>query len=61
MCKYSYSEFSERTKRDMLYCSNPDFKPSSERLCLCQRYCPDKARYIPHNQDKLHCKYCIDS
>ena len=29
-------------------------------LCICQRYCKDKSCYIPHNQDKMHCKYYED-
>ncbi len=60
MCKFAYSQFNERLKNDMIYCSCLDNKISSEKLCLCQRYCKDKSRYIPHNQDKLHCKYYMD-
>ena len=29
-------------------------------LSICQRYCKDKSCYIPHNQDKMHCKYYED-
>lgn len=60
MCKYSYSQFNEKAKTEMLYCLNKDNKRITNGLCLCQRYCRDKQRYIPHNQDKKHCKYCAD-
>lgn len=26
------------------------------KLCICQRFCPDKDKYIPHQQ-KSGCKY----
>jgi len=60
MCRYCYSKISESTKKRMLYCNNENVKNGSENLCLCQRYCTQKGKYIEHNQDKRHCKYCID-
>ncbi len=60
MCKYAYSQFNERTKKDMIFCMCENNHRSKQHLCLCQRYCPDKSRYIPHNQDKMHCKFYED-
>lgn len=56
MCKYAYIQLNEKTKQNMIYCSG-GVKINSEGLCICQRYCKDKSCYIPHNQDKMHCKY----
>lgn len=59
MCKYAYIQLNRKTKQNMIYCSG-GVKINSEGLCICQRYCKDKSCYIPHNQDKMHCKYYED-
>ena len=57
LCKYTISKFDNKTKTDMIFCLNKKLEPEFNKMCLCQKYCPDKGRYIAHNQDKRHCKY----
>ena len=60
MCKFAYIQFNERTGKDMIFCMCEKNQLNSQNLCLCQRFCPDKSRYIPHNQDMMHCKFYED-
>lgn len=55
MCKYSYVKDDGK-----IYCSHENVM-NSKGLCICQRYCNNKSQYIPHNQDRNHCKYYSDS
>ena len=63
LCKHCYEAFVPRSGKVMLYCrlltqnrgrliSDDQIPPVSplSGLCLCQRYCPDQDKYIPHWQ-----------
>ena len=59
MCKNCYEKFVERSGKIMLICrlmeeskvENTDMT----KLCICQRFCSDKDKYIPYQQ-KEGCK-----
>lgn len=55
MCKNAYEMKSERTKKVMIFCKLLGQDGSLDQLCISQRYCPDKDRYIEINQ-KRDCK-----
>jgi len=60
MCENAYEQVSERTGKIMIFCNlkNNGEKVRNEmmKLCICQRFCPDKDKYIPHQQ-KEQCKF----
>lgn len=59
MCKNCYESFVERSGKTMLFCklreNNNEFKTEMMKLCICQRFCSDKDKYIPYRQ-KEGCK-----
>ncbi len=64
ICKYCYETFVPRSGKFMLSCrlfaqdgkgNSTPFSPL-QHLCLCQRYCRDQGKYIPHQQ-KSGCKH----
>ena len=59
MCKNCYEKFVERSRKIMLFCklldSDKEAKTEMMKLCICQRFCSDKDKYIPHQQ-KRDCK-----
>lgn len=62
MCKNCYEKFVERSGKKMLFCKlldeDKNLKNEMIKLCICQRFCKDKNKYIPNNQ-KQNCKnYC---
>ena len=63
MCKNCYEKFVERSRKIMLFCklldSDKEAKTEMMKLCICQRFCSDKDKYIPHQQ-KEGCKYYED-
>ena len=63
MCKNCYEKYVDRTGKEMLFCKlriNENASHDSMfNLCICQRYCSDKEKYIPHNQ-RENCKYYED-
>lgn len=59
MCKNCYEKYIKRSEKTMLICKLKEFKHSVDEiacLCICQRYCNDKDKYIPFHQ-KNRCKY----
>lgn len=59
LCKKCYEKLLERSGKIMLFCKLKDDEPNlSEmlKLCICQRFCSDKDKYIPHKQ-RERCKY----
>ncbi len=57
MCKQCYEEYIERSGKTMLLCEIKSKEESGlARLCICQRFCPDRDKYIPHQQ-REQCKY----
>ncbi len=63
MCKNCYEKFVERSGKIMLFCklldADKEVKTEMMKLCICQRFCMDKDKYIPHQQ-KEGCKYYED-
>lgn len=59
MCKNCYEKFVERSRKIMLFCklldSDKEAKTEMMKLCICQRFCSDEDKYIPHKQ-KEGCK-----
>ena len=62
MCKYTLSKKSQLTGILTIYCTNEKFvKDRPDKMCVCQKFCREKGYYIPHNQDKRHCKFLEDN
>lgn len=63
MCKNCYEKFVERSGKIMLFCKlldvDKEAKTEMMKLCIFQRFCSDKDKYIPHQQ-KEGCKYYED-
>lgn len=55
MCKNAYEQLSERTKKIMIFCKLKGTDASLSQLCISQRFCSNKDKYIPNNQEK-NCK-----
>lgn len=55
MCKNAYEKVSDRTKKVMIFCKLKGTDGLLSDLCISQRFCPDKDRYIEINQ-KRDCK-----
>lgn len=56
MCKNSYEQISNRTEKMMIFCSRMGKDGTLDQLCISQKFCPDKDRYIEIDQ-KRDCKY----
>lgn len=56
MCKNAYEQVSERTGKIMIFCKLMGEDASLSQLCVSQKYCMDKERYIEVDQ-KRDCKY----
>lgn len=55
MCKNSCEQLSERTGKTMIFCKLKGTEGLISQLCIAQRYCKDKDRYIETDQ-KMNCK-----
>lgn len=60
MCKNAYEQLSERTNIIMIFCKLLGNDGFLEQLCISQRFCPDKNRYI-ENEQKKNCKKYEDN
>lgn len=60
MCKNAYEQISERTGKIMIFCkllgNKGEKPPSLSELCVSQRFCKDKNRYVEIDQ-KRDCNY----
>jgi len=60
MCNNCYEKFVNRSGKIMLFCKlrdkDSEAKTEMKELCICQRFCSDKDKYIPNHQ-KEECKY----
>lgn len=56
MCKNAYEKLSNRTKKLMIFCKLKGLNSSLDELCISQRYCPNKDKYIEIDQ-KRDCKF----
>lgn len=57
MCKNSYEKYSERTKKNMLFCKLLGSDGSLSQLCISQRFCKEKDRYIHSDHPEKNCKH----
>lgn len=56
MCKNAYEEVSKRTGKTMVFCTRMGDDAALNQLCISQKFCPDKDRYVVIDQ-KRDCKY----
>lgn len=56
MCKNAYERLSKDTNKVMIFCRKMGNEALLSQLCISQRFCMDKNRYIEINQ-KRDCKY----
>lgn len=56
MCKNSYEKLSDRTGKIMVFCKSKGNDGLISQLCIAQRFCKDKDRYITTDQ-KRNCKF----
>lgn len=56
MCKNAYEQQSERTGKIMIFCHLMGDEAALSQLCVSQKFCADKDRYVEINQKK-DCKY----
>ena len=56
LCKNAYEKKSERTKKNMILCKLKGENADLSQLCISQRFCAEKGKYIPNDQ-KRNCKY----
>ena len=56
MCKNAYEQISNRTEKLMIFCKLMGEDGALSQLCVSQKFCKDKDRYIEIDQNK-DCKY----
>ena len=56
MCKNAYEQISQRTEKTMIFCKLMGTNATLNQLCISQKFCADKDRYVEINQ-KRDCKY----
>lgn len=57
MCKNSYEKISDRTNKNMLFCKLLGVDGSLSQLCISQRFCQKKDKYIESENPQKTCKY----
>ncbi len=57
MCKNAYEMTSSRTKKVMIFCKLLGNDGNLNQLCISQKYCQDKDRYVVIDQKKDCNKY----
>lgn len=57
MCKNAYEQISEHTNKVMIFCKLLGNDASLDQLCISQRFCPDKDRYVENNPNNNCKKY----
>ena len=56
MCKNAYEQISDRTGTVMIFCNLVGNDGTLSQLCISQKFCKDKDRYIEIDQ-KRDCKF----
>ena len=56
MCKNAYEKISQKTGKMMIFCQLIGPDAALSQLCVSQKFCQDKDRYVEINQ-KRDCKY----
>lgn len=59
MCKNAYEQVSERTGKIMIFCKLMGNEAKLNQICISQKFCQDKDRYVEVDQKK-DCKYFKD-
>lgn len=57
MCKNAYEQLSSHTSKSMIFCRLKGMDGTLNQLCISQRYCPDKDKYIEIDQRRDCKKY----
>lgn len=55
MCKNAYEQISERTGKKMIFCKLMGNDGLLSQLCISQRFCKEKDKYV-ENTPKKNCK-----
>lgn len=55
-CNNSFEKLSSRTNKTMIFCKRMGDTATLDNLCISQRFCPDKDKYVETNQE-INCKY----
>ena len=56
MCKNAYEKIFDRTGKVMIFCNLQGNEGTLSQLCISQKYCKDKDRYVEIDQ-KRDCKF----
>lgn len=56
MCKNAYEQISDRTQKKMIFCRLKGRDAVLSQLCISQKFCAEKDRYVTIDQ-KTECKY----
>lgn len=56
MCRNSYKKILERTGKEMLFCKLRGNDGSLKQLCISQRFCQEKDKYIESDHPNKMCK-----
>lgn len=56
MCKNAYEQISQHTQKTMIFCKLMGTDATLNQLCISQKFCADKDRYVEIDQ-KRDCKY----
>lgn len=56
MCKNAYEQYSAHTGKIMIFCNHIKNQEALTQLCISQKFCPKKDRYIELNP-KETCKH----
>ena len=59
MCKNAYEQVSDRTGKIMIFCKLMGNDANLSQLCVSQKFCTDKDRYVEIDQER-DCKYYED-
>lgn len=53
MCKNAYEQISNRTEKLMIFCKLMGKDGALSQLCVSQKFCKDKDRYIEIDQKRI--------
>ena len=56
MCKHSYEKILDKTNKVMICCKLKSLDNNLLNICVGQKFCEKKDKYIPHNQS-VNCKF----
>ena len=56
MCSHAYEKQNEKTGKIMIFCKRMGNEATLSQLCISQKFCKDKNRYVEIDQ-KRDCKF----